>query len=372
MSSFWKPDSRSAAQDAFQDDAGENGFVSQAAFFSPAHNRPLAQQRMLLPIYKHKKQILYAAEQYSVVVIVGETGSGKSTQIPQYLVEAGGWADNDFSVVVTQPRRLAAMTLAQRVAQEVNTQVRFDDQSSPYTKIKYVTDGMLLREATLSDPLLSNYSVVMVDEAHERNLNSDAVLGLLKKIRRKRKNNLRIIVCSATIDAPAFLNFFLNSKTESVGPGSSNQTHSRWEPSTSSLYQSAELDEPYNRGTIISVDGRQFSVDILYLEQPAPDYIRQTVHTVFQICHTERKGGDILCFFPSGENIDSAIRLAEEELEQAHNESLRLLLDFLPLYGTLPFHMQARVFQPPSSSDRQKKQLRRVIFATNIAETSVT
>ena len=131
---------------------------------------PLAQQRILLPIYKHKKQILYAVENFGVTVICGETGSGKSTQIPQYLVESGGWAGNDFQVVCTQPRRIAAVSLAQRVAEEAGTHVggrvgfsvRFEDQSSESTQIKYMTDGLLLREATLGDLLLSKFSVVMV------------------------------------------------------------------------------------------------------------------------------------------------------------------------------------------------------------------
>ena len=234
---FWKP----APVVGLRDEA-RNEEDTCALVFSKSR-APLAQQRMLLPIYKHKKQILYAVENFAVTVIVGETGCGKSTQIPQYLVESGGWAENDFQVVCTQPRRIAAVSLAQRVAEEVGTQVgasvgysvRFDDKSSAAGKIKFVTDGLLLREATLGDPLLAKYSVVMVDEAHERNLNSDAILGLLKKIRRKRPG-LRLVICSATIDAQQFLDFFVtqNEKTE----GSSTT----------------------DRGTIISVDGRQHPV----------------------------------------------------------------------------------------------------------------
>lgn len=332
---FWKP-------------ADESGVFN----FSHA---PLAQQRMLLPIYKHKKQILYAIEHYGVVVIVGETACGKSTQIPQYLWEKG-WCDNGFQVACTQPRRIAAQTLAQRVTQELGEQrvgntvgysVRFDHQTSSVTAILYMTDGMLLREATLQDPLLSRYSVVMVDEAHERNLNSDALLGLLKKIRRKRPD-LRVIVCSATIDAEAFLDFFVPPK----------KRKRRWDnPQATTL--------PTDRGTIISVDGRQHSVDILYLEQPTSNYIRCLVETALKICREESAKGDILCFLPSGEDVDQAIRMTQDHLDQ--NPQQYKPIDLLPLYSSLPYHLQARVFQPP-----QQQQQRRIIYSTNLAETSVT
>ena len=326
---------------------------------------PLAKQRLLLPIYKHKRQILYALEKHHVVVIVGATGSGKSTQIPQYLFE-NGWADRGFQIVCTQPRRIAAQTLAQRVAsevgcplgQQVGYSVRFDNVSSDTaTRIKYATDGMLLREATLTDPLLSRYSVIIVDEAHERNLNSDALLGILKKIRRKRKD-LRIVVCSATIDAQAFLDYFC--------PSTSSKTKKRkrrWGPRIGNNAPAEEAEG----GTIISVDGRQYPVDILYLSEPVADYIRSTVETALRI-HKEEGGGDILCFLPSGEDIDTAIRLADD-YESADSSSNKQQVAFLPLYGSLPYQMQARVFQPKPSSEQN---VRRIIFSTNIAETSVT
>lgn len=353
---FWKPASVVLREES------RNVEVGSATFnFSSA---PLAQQRMLLPIYKHKKQILYSMENFGVVVIVGETACGKSTQLPQYLLE-NGWCDNDFQVVCTQPRRIAAQTLAQRVAQEVGRgpvgstvgySVRFDDRSSETTKIKFVTDGMLLREATLHDPLLSRYSVVMVDEAHERNLNSDAILGLLKKIRRKRKD-LRIIVCSATIDADAFLDFFVKKAA------TSKKRKRRWDnPEAKS-----EIEPVTDKGTIISVDGRQHSVDILHLEKPTSNYLRAAVETALKLCQ-DRKGGDILCFLPSGEDIDGAIRMAEDHLDN-EDPALNKQVTFLPLYSSLPYSMQARVFQP---QNERKETNRRVIFSTNIAETSVT
>jgi ATP-dependent RNA helicase DDX35 len=359
---FWKP-----AATTLREESRSHEEAAAPFNFSRA---PLAQQRMLLPIYKHKRQILYAMENHGVIVIVGETGCGKSTQIPQYLYE-NGWCDNDFQVVCTQPRRIAAQTLAQRVSQEVGRgavgatvgyTVRFDDKSSQSTKIKFVTDGMLLREATLTDPLLSKYSVVMVDEAHERNLNSDAILGLLKKIRRKRKD-LRIIVCSATIDAQAFLNFFVKiNSTTGAQPGKRKR---RWGPAKGETEEKKEEDLLTNNGTIISVDGRQHSVDILYLDKPTSSYIRSMVDAALKICD-DSKGGDVLCFLPSGEEVDEAIRMAQDQVDTENNHDKVM---FLPLYGALPYNMQARVFQ---STEELQGKGRRVIFATNIAETSVT
>lgn len=360
MSGFWKPESSFKAQQLKEDIYNEEDF---ALLNSSPSGMSFAQQRMLLPIYKHKKQIIYSIENYQVVIIVGETGCGKSTQIPQYLLEAG-WAGNDFTIICTQPRRLAAITLAQRVSLETGSSignrvgyaVRFDEQASPQTKIKYVTDGLLLREATVEDPLLSKYSVVMVDEAHERNLNSDAVLGLLKKIRRKRPE-LRVIVCSATIDAQSFLDFFLRKN-----PGTIVQN-----PSTDSASVINDKHGINEKGTIISVDGRQHPVDILYLTEPASDYLRKTVQTALMI-HKYEGDGDILCFLPTGEDIDNAIRLAEEEF----HEDIQYI-ELLPLYGTLPQQLQTRVFQSTNSTNKQGQPVRRrIIFSTNIAETSVT
>jgi len=387
---FWKP--ASVAQDDYVNDSNDGSYRGDESSYMlysatpsypsfPAHSRSISQsrqqapaaphlqqQRMLLPIYKHRNQILYALEEHRIVVIVGETGSGKSTQLPQYFV-AGGWAENDFQIAVTQPRRMAAITLAKRVSQEMNCphvgnevgySVRFDSQfNDTVTKIKYITDGMLLREATLSDPLLSQYSVIVVDEAHERTLNSDAIMGLLKKIRRKRKE-LRIVICSATIDAEAFLQFFAGQKSTEDGS-----------------HTPAGINE---EGTIISVDGRQHPVDVLYMAQPARDYIEAAVETAWKI-HSREKlrsitgkgrsdgvlgniGGDILCFLPSAEEIDRAIRLAEEEV--FHDDKN---VDLLPLYGTLPYHLQMRIFQTKGQKELNR---RRVIFCTNIAETSVT
>jgi ATP-dependent RNA helicase DDX35 len=165
---FWKP------ADGVQRNEDDEVTLPPSVLYSSSQqsyrtSTSLAQQRMLLPIYKHRKQIMYAVEEYQCVVVVGATGSGKSTQIPQYLVEAG-WTRNDFMICIVENRRIAVTSLAARVAEEIGTplessgnssnsivgfSIRFDDQTSPQTQIKYVTDGILLREATLHDPLLS-------------------------------------------------------------------------------------------------------------------------------------------------------------------------------------------------------------------------
>ena len=321
---------------------------------------PIHIQRQCLPITKHRTQILYALEQNSVLVIVGETGSGKSTQIPQFLYDTG-YCDDGFSIVCTQPRRIAAQTLAQRVSQEMGSElgvlcgyrVQFDHRTTAETCVLFATDGILLREAYLNDPLLSRYSVIMIDEAHELNCNTEMLLGLVKKIRKKRKNDLKIIICSATIDAEVFLDFFIPPKVRDQSIFSE---------------QNPNIE---HRGTIISIDGRQHPVDILYVKEPVSDYVKATVDTAFKIHFqgNDKQEGDILCFLTSGEEIDSAIKYSDEILPRYLDSAPKhkQYIDFLPLYGTLPHHIQSRVFQPKSNLNH-----RRVIYSTNISETSVT
>ena len=385
-SGFWKP-SPFASQEINETNTSTNTEGVSSAIPFNFQTTSLSLQRQCLPISKHRTQLLYALEHHSVIVVVGETGSGKSTQIPQFLFE-NGWCDDGFTVVCTQPRRVAAQTLAQRVAQEVGTTlgktvgytIRFDDKTSSETAIKYVTDGILLREASLSDPLLSRYSVIMIDEAHELNCNTEILLGVVKKIRRKRKD-LRIIVCSATIDAEAFLDFFIPKKVrvgeESIKEAIAPQRKRRkrlgragddaGKPSAESDKKDSEVDIQ-NRGTIISIDGRQHPVDILLSDKPVDDYVQATVDTALRI-HFELNydDGDILCFLTTGEEIDTAIKLAEDKATSIDERSSSQIV-FLPLYGTLPYYVQSRVFHPKPPSDKR----RRVIFATNIAETSVT
>ena len=233
---------------------------------------------------------------------------------------------------------MAATTVATRVAeemrcevgQEVGYSIRFEDVTSAKTKIKFLTDGMLLREA-LVDPLLSRYSVIMVDEAHERSLSSDILLGLLKKIR-KRRPELRIIVSSATIEAQLFASFYAGDNAE-------------------------ELCK------IVSLEGRTHPVEIFYLEEPTPDYVERAIETAFQI-HVEEPAGDILIFLTGREEIDRATQALSERASALQPKAQAL--QPLPLYAGLTIDQQMYVFEPAAENTRK------VILSTNIAEASVT
>jgi ATP-dependent RNA helicase DDX35 len=234
---------------------------------------------------------------------------------------------------------VAATTVATRVAEEMRCQVgeevgysiRFEDVTSAKTRIKFLTDGMMLREA-LVDPLLSRYSVIMVDEAHERSLSSDILLGLLKKIR-KRRPELRIIVSSATLDAKSFLAFF------------------------------ADADSPETLGKIVSLEGRAYPVDILYLEQPTEDYVTKAVETAFNI-HNMESDGDILIFLTGREEIETATQKLSDLAATLHPKAQAI--QPLALFASLSTEEQMYVFSPASENTRK------VILSTNIAEASVT
>ncbi|KAB5582652.1 P-loop containing nucleoside triphosphate hydrolase protein [Coniochaeta sp. 2T2.1] len=311
------------------------------ASFIPALHKPAA----LLPIAKHRESLLYLVETYPVTIVVGQTGSGKSTQIPQFLEQAG-WCNDGKVIAVTQPRRVAATTVAVRVAEEVGCEVgkevgysiRFEDVTSATTRIKFLTDGLLIREA-LVDPLLTRYSVIMVDEAHERSISSDILLGLLKKIR-KRRPELRIIVSSATLQAEEFLRFFSEDTDDATQQNGAEKV-----------------------GTIISLEGRTYPIDVLYLESPAEDYVEKAISTVFDI-HTSEPDGDILVFLTGREEIETAVQTVSERSADLPPGSKSLLP--MPLYAGLTTEQQMYVFEEAPDNTRK------VIFSTNIAEASVT
>ncbi|OVA11084.1 Helicase [Macleaya cordata] len=313
MSRFWKPGSE---KPRLIDDE-EGGVIFYSATPSSGYgSSSIEKQRQRLPVFKYRTAILYLVETHSTTIIVGETGSGKTTQIPQYLKEAG-WAEGGRVIACTQPRRLSVQAVAARVAEEMGVKlgdevgytIRFEDLTNPgVTKIKFLTDGVLLREM-MEDPLLTKYSVIMVDEAHERSLSTDILLGLLKKIQCRRPE-LRLIISSATIEAKSMSAFFRTSKKREE--------------------KAADELGPTKEPAILSVEGKGFNIQIHYLEEPASDYLQTAVSTVLAI-HDQEPFGDILVFLTGQDDIDAAVQLLTEE---AHTRKYAGLL-VLPLYAGL-------------------------------------
>eukprot|EP00039_Didymoeca_costata_P018048 m.331944 g.331944 ORF g.331944 m.331944 type:complete len:709 (-) comp16824_c0_seq1:2032-4158(-) len=336
---YWKPgESAPGGLPAEREEKGQGD--TDAIPYNRFGSLSLTAQRARLPVFKHREQILYMLEKYRTLVIVGETGSGKTTQIPQYLHEAQ-WTTEGRVVACLQPRRVAATSVAQRVAQErgkrlgneVGYSIRFDNCDGPMTRIKYMTEGTLIREM-MRDPLLSVYSVIMLDEAHERTLFLDVVVGLLYKIQKKRKD-LRIIISSATLDAELFKDFFNTNETNNPAKDTAG---------------------------ILRIEGRTYPVDIHYTMQPVADYVKETVTTVVEIHRTE-PAGDILAFLTGQDEVDAVCTQIKERVDDMRGAGQVLVL---PMYGGLPAMEQMKVFDPAPEG------VRKVIIATNIAEASVT
>eukprot|EP00730_Choanoeca_flexa_P019311 TRINITY_DN9428_c0_g1_i1.p1 TRINITY_DN9428_c0_g1~~TRINITY_DN9428_c0_g1_i1.p1 ORF type:complete len:1047 (+),score=367.15 TRINITY_DN9428_c0_g1_i1:142-3282(+) len=293
--------------------------------------KSIAEVRKSLPVFGYREAFLKAVEEYQILIIVGETGSGKTTQLPQYLVEEG-YCDEGKKIGCTQPRRVAAMSVAARVSEEMGTKlgmdvgysIRFEDCTSQRTKLKYMTDGMLLREF-LGEPDLASYNVMMIDEAHERTLHTDILFGLVKDIARFR-SDLKLLISSATMDAEKFSAYF--------------------------------DDAP-----VFRIPGRRFPVDIFYSKAPEADYLDAAVVTILQI-HLSQPLGDILVFFTGQEEIEAAQEQLEEKTRKLGSKINELIV--LPIYANLPSDMQAKIFEPTPPGARK------VVLATNIAETSLT
>lgn len=294
-----------------------------------AKKKSLLEQRQYLPIFAVRQQLLNIIRDNSIVIVVGETGSGKTTQLTQYLHEDGY---TSYGMVgCTQPRRVAAMSVAKRVSEEmannlgeeVGYAIRFEDCTSEKTMIKYMTDGILLRES-LRESDLDHYSAVIMDEAHERSLNTDVLFGLLREVV-ARRSDLKLIVTSATMDSDKFAAFFGNVP-------------------------------------IFNIPGRTFPVDILFSKTPQEDYVEAAVKQALQI-HLSGMAGDILIFMPGQEDIEVTSDQIVERLEDLDSPPP---LAVLPIYSQLPSDLQAKIFQKAPDG------VRKCIVATNIAETSLT
>jgi len=274
---------------------------------------------------------------HNTVVLLAETGAGKSTQIPQFIHEAR--LDREGSIAVTQPRRVAAMSLAKRVANETQTElgslvgyrVRFEDMTDGSTKILFQTDGMLLREAMV-DPLLSRYSWIVLDEVHERTVNTDILFGVVKAAQKQRKPGsnselkpLRVVVMSATVEADKF-----------------------------AMYWNCP---------ILYVEGRMYPVNIRHISQPYEDWQRYLISTIFQIHATAAAGEDILAFLTGQEEIENTARMARL-LSREYPNAPRLFV--FTLYAAQTTDAQQNALRPSNPGSRK------LVLATNIAETSLT
>lgn len=293
-------------------------------------------QRFNLPIYAGRTAIIAEVRMKESVIIVGETGSGKTTQIPQYLHEDR--LTKLGAIACTQPRRVAAISIAQRVAKEMSVQVgeevgytvRFEDVTSEKTRIKYMTDGMLLREA-ISDPLLLRYAVVILDEAHERTVHTDVLFGVVKSAQKMRKENnqkpLKIVVMSATLEADHFSRYF-------------------------------------NGAKVLYIEGRQHPIQMMYAVEQQKDYVHAALVTIMQLHQEMPPGGDILVFLTGQDEIESLAKLVTDCAQHCTPDCMELLV--CPMFAALPSQHQMKVFISAPSGKRK------VILATNIAETSIT
>ncbi|KAL8674562.1 MAG: hypothetical protein Q9168_001005 [Polycauliona sp. 1 TL-2023] len=400
--------------------------------------RRLWEQRKTLPIWSHADFIRHSLRKKDVLLLVGETGSGKSTQVPQMLVKekwcttqrvpaTAANCKKDFvhvggCIAITEPRRVAAISLARRVAEEVGTplgssspastvgyNVRFDNSTSPCTKIKFLTEGMLLQEI-LRDPWLKEYSAVIVDEVHERGVNVDLVMGFLRILTEGKYEGrygipLKVGVMSATASMEGLVKFFegrVESEKLDGDSSLSDENDQAEEQSEWSGFSDSDSDCSQGRprpeapkGPKISVtngynstsgksgddgpskpktedspvatchiEGRQYPVKVVYSPEPVQDFVDASLRTIFQIHYKEPLPGDILVFLTGQTTVESLEHLVNEYAMSMSPDLPKILA--LPLFAALPQSAQQRVFLPAPPKTRK------VILATNIAETSVT
>ncbi|KAJ2389116.1 hypothetical protein GGI23_005903, partial [Coemansia sp. RSA 2559] len=280
--------------------------------------RTIKEVRESLPVYKYRDELLSAVERFQVLIIGGETGSGKTTQITQYLREAG-YTKNGKRICCTQPRRVAAMSVAARVSEEVGTSlgqevgysIRFEDRTTDKTEIVYMTDGFLFREF-MTEPDLAKYSVIMIDESHERTLHTDILFALVKDIARFRPD-LKLLISSATMDVQKFAQYF--------------------------------DDAP-----VFRIPGRPYPISIYYTKAPEANYLQACVVTVLQIHSTQPKG-DILVFLTGQDEIEQAQENIMQAMKALGSKVPELII--CPIYANLPSDLQARIFEPTPEGARK-------------------
>ncbi|XP_049848503.1 putative pre-mRNA-splicing factor ATP-dependent RNA helicase PRP1 [Schistocerca gregaria] len=326
-----KVNSELAASTRFSKNAGERDFFSP-----PPHKRKLNAKQQIksfrkdLPIYAERERILNEIDVNQSVIVIGETGSGKTTQLVQYIYERYGHSRGD--IVITQPRRLATKTTAARVAEEMGVElgslvgynVRFENKTTAQTHIRFLTDGMAVRECMINKKF-AKYGFVILDEAHERSIYTDILCALVREIQ-KKNSNLKVIVMSATLEAQLF--------------------------------------EKYFEAKVLYVKGRQYPVQVFYLEKPESNWIEALIITVLQIHLEEEAVGDILAFLTGREEIESAARILEQKAKLVPPSAAKLIVR--TLYSAQSNEQQKKAFDPAPQN------CRKVILATNVAETSLT
>ena len=292
--------------------------------YSPNYYK-LLQARKELPVWSRNSEFKNLLKDNQFLIVVAETGSGKTTQIPQWCIEL---SPSNKPIVCTQTRRVAACSIARRVAEEMEVElgrevgfsIRFDNCTSSSTLLTYITDGMLLRELLL-EPQLDKYSIVIVDDAHERTLNTDLTMAILKQIAKSRKD-LKVVVMSATLDTDKFQKYL-------------------------------------GGAPLLHVQGRSYPIEIFYTAEPEKDYVEAVIRTVMEI-HLSEEKGDILVFLTGQDEIEDVCDKIKEKSSLLATDQLCVL----PLYGMLTYEQQKKVFSPSVE--------RKCIVATNIAETSLT
>jgi len=321
----------------------KSGDGNDGAVSTFAKTKTLREQREYLPVFAVRDELLNVIRENTCVIIVGETGSGKTTQLTQYLMDEGY---GKYGLIgCTQPRRVAAMSVAKRVSEEVAAcvedrgvvltkkdelggrvgyAIRFEDCTSEHTVIKYMTDGVLLRES-LNDADLNKYSVIVMDEAHERSLNSDVLFGVLRKLV-ARRSDLKLIVTSATMSSDTFSSYF-------------------------------------GGVPVFRIPGRTFPVETYFAKGVQEDYVLAAVKQTLQI-HFNSPPGDILIFMTGQEDIEGTCQVIAEKMIKLGDGSPPLLV--LPMYSQLPADLQAKIFEAAPNG------IRKVIVSTNVAETSLT
>ena len=334
-------------------------------------NQNLKSQILHLPIYQNKQELidLISSNEHNVIIIMGETGCGKTTQVPKILYENFN-LDNKM-ICITQPRRIAAISISERVAEEMDTKigdlvgysVRFKEKMSKKTKIKFVTDGMLVRECIL-DKNLEKYKYIILDEIHERSIHTDILMMICKDLLiNKKRTDLKLIIMSATLDPKKYMEYFNTNALIKI--------QGRKFPIK--VYNIAEEKEENNS---LNIDNnKKISTENDYYDLISK-YIDRCLNSILQIILSpkeEDKTGDILVFLPGQEDIEDLQELLKAKKEEIKNElpnGKNIEYKVLPLFGSLPSNLQLKIFRP--IKNKQGKYVRKIILSTNIAETSLT